>query len=277
MPKSGGGRVVRWIEGAKRHWIVVVPGALIAVIAACFTVIEAIQAGSNWYSNSLTYNSEYRNVEQMDVGLTRVRVEELFGTPTSSREICSAPPISMNCPRNLQDRFIVGVYSQSAYDLRVIYDDDRAVFFSVTSTKEDFKPEILSVFDVEEHRLGEATFADVFPPSPNRYQVFSYAQGIDYWELSFLGGAGDYRTYYLGYSDVGVPTEGFSPELASDLQNASNEGQKLQILEDFRRQARPNTYGFADSDNRDFEELMSVSNSFLWRALPLYEGVRNLY
>jgi hypothetical protein len=54
MPKSGGGRVVRWIEGAKRHWIVVVPGALIAVIAACFTVIEAIQAGSNWYSNSRT-------------------------------------------------------------------------------------------------------------------------------------------------------------------------------------------------------------------------------
>lgn len=225
-------------------------------------------------------STEISKVEQLDVGLSRVKVEEIFGTPMTARKVCSSD-IRESCPLNLRDKYTIHMYSFEAYDLRVIYDEDSIVFFAVTSKRKDFNPKFQPIPIAEKpenNKLGLASFTEIAPEEPTQYNLFRGASARNwYWETRYLGGAGRYLTFYLAYSSVGADTS-FSPENAdklATLDSTESEEQKTNILQSFRAYTVPNTYGFFKSDG-DFSELIETLDFFFLDAI-LYEGVDNLY
>lgn len=203
----------------------------------------------------------------------------------AERNICESGVVE--CPEKWKDWFRVSTYENSAYYLRVIYSGEKVVFYSVTSRKEDFRPEIVIIFSDDHKRLGDATFAGIVPAAygPDRVDMFLGTSRVAYWEITETGRPGNYQAYYLGHSSAGYSYE-FAVDPAAELAGAIDghtvDDSRRSILQAFREHSQPNTYGYFDDSSktvisRDFSELMNSDDMFLWRALPLYEGADPLF
>jgi hypothetical protein len=172
---------------------------------------------------------------------------------------------------------MVHSYSFDAYDLRILYDEESVRFFAVTTKRRDFNPTFAPLQiaqNEEDNKLGLGSFNQIISSEPSDFEIF---QGMGarswYWETHYLGGAGEYLTFYLGWSSVGAGSA-FVPEYAEALAQAS-EQERSEALSNFRVWSVPNTYGFYEED-ADFAELMSVADG-LFLASMLYEGQDDLY
>lgn len=284
MPNFQKSRVVTWIEKAKNHPVILIIVSLAAILTFILTILGQAQSIYKWYFNKFTYASEYDKLEKIRLGVSPLKVNEIFGTPTSTRKLCTSEIVS--CPERLKGKFRIDFYKHKAYYLRVISNDEQVVFYSITSRNADFKPEITTIFSDKVKRLSEATFADLLPPSdgPDQFDMFIGMSGVvAYWEVTELGRPGDYQAYYFGYSSAGYSGYEFSFDNASELQSIMyndtiDTSSKGQILDKFRSNSKPNTYGFFEDSSKnnssgDFGDLMKSEDLFLWRDLPLYEGV----
>lgn len=134
--------------------------------------------------------------------ISKVKVEELFGTPVTERRVCSGDMKSY-CPEAFLERYTISLYSQEDFDLRVIYDEDSVVFYTITSKSPTFNPPVLAPLYTDTFKLGITTYYSIMEGRPLNAGAYLTAGARNgYWEVTTFGaGAGpySYQTFFWAF------------------------------------------------------------------------------
>ena len=186
-------------------------------------------------SGAVAEDKYKEKLSEMMPGLSRRKVEELFGVPSFDARFEEANAHS-------------ATFVTPDYFLKVIFSkDEDVVFYSVTTRSEYFKPKI----PYSEMRLLQSKFSEI-GEAEHLYSYLS-SKHYEYAEKIYLGNPGNYRTLYLGYCSSGVypDVDGlFSPVVVDDY--------VADAWQHFRQSVGPNCYGVGDS-SEEGEELLLQS------------------
>jgi hypothetical protein len=190
------------------------------------------------------------------------------------------------------------IFVDSDYYVQAIDDQEKVVFFSVTTRTERFSPVLGTDFEFVDHpgtvSIGKDSFADIVT-APRGVFIAIGAHNFAYYEVYYLANPGNYLTYVLGLNEAGLggqedaasayfrfpviefdrainkfelmpnvrnpwQAETALPEMSADLRLAFDE---------FRKTARVNTFGIG-APFLDFSRLQGA------RIGPNYNQVRVL-
>ncbi len=234
--------IERVLKSAKRHPVVLLMVALAACTAFLTETPKDIGQIGRWLISGLTNRRELKLLEQIDTGLSRQKVENILGVPTTESK---------------SDRYDITTYVYPLYRLVLIYEHETVVAFSIMTRHRRFNPKILIGKD-HAARLGKSTFSEFIPGhlSVAKWEVSTVPKDIMYYETVYLGNAKNYETCLLAYSSsLGAKTK-FDEDAASWLDEIPmeiilnrkvnlTETQKQTYCKRLRKTSAPNIVGFS--------------------------------
>lgn len=172
------------------------------------------------------------------IGMGRSYAESLFGVAVVEIKHDFNDKIELN-------------YSFEKFYLQMLFDEKGALtFYSVVSRDDEFTPCIPRLNKC----LGDNTFAqmaqiDGIARSYPHTHIYSYltSKHYGYGEYLYLGNAGNFKNYYLGYNSLGVDYSRVYPFVKY---GSSNEQ-----WESFRAEHKPNAFGIGDIGSIDGDNL----------------------
>lgn len=230
------------LKSAKQHPIVL----LIVVLAACAAFLtetpkDVVQIG-RWLLLHSTDRGELKLLEQIDTGLSRRKVEDFLGVPTTELK---------------GGHYDTAAYVRPLYRIALIYERETVVAFSIMTRRRGFNPKIRVG---EDHLaiLGRTTFSEFLPShlSVVKWEASAVPKDIMYYEAVYLGNAKNYETCLLAYSwSLGAKTrfdqnavswlDEIPMEIILDREINLTENQKHAYCERLRKTSVPNIVGFS--------------------------------
>lgn len=202
------------------------------------------------FSEKNTDKPESR-IDKIFIGMGRPYADSLFGVPL----------VEIN---HEFDKTIELNYMFEKFYLQLVFTKSGSLtFYSVVSRDNDFSPCIPKL----EKCIGQNTFSqmakiDGFSGMHPHTYLYSYltSKHYGYGEYLYLGNAGDYHNYYLGYNSLGVDYSNIFP--------FTKFGKPDSEWESFREKYKPNSFGVGD--------MSSVNDDNLYYEIgPEYYTFRN--
>lgn len=236
--------VVRWIDRAKRHPVVVVVAAVLAVATSVTTAWALLGDTADLVDDLANPHGDlYGHVDLLKLDVTPEYVDRLLG-----------PPVSVMTPEATCGG--CGALSLRVYALeqdatvRALFEGSAMRMFLVTRVNPEVQPTI-RWRGVARGALGETSFAEAsrlteagsLPPTDASF--WPGAQRVNYVELFALGAPGKYEGLILGHSSEGASETAFDLDGAQDVADAYSEAAPELSAEAvrFRDLSEPNTYG----------------------------------
>lgn len=202
------------------------------------------------FSEKNTDKPESR-IDKIFIGMGRSYANILFGVPLVERNHEFDKTLELN-------------YMFDKFYLQLVFTKSGSLtFYSVVARDKDFSPCIPKL----EKCIGQNTFSqmakiDGFSGMYPHTYLYSYlsSKHYGYGEYLYLGNAGDYHNYYLGYNSLGVDYNNIFPFTKFGKSNSE--------WESFREKYKPNSFGVGD--------MSSVNDDNLYYEIgPEYYTFRN--
>lgn len=263
--------VVRWLEAAKRHPVVVIAVSIVAVLTFATTAWALARDTASLVGDIANpHGALYEQLEQLRLDVTPDYLDRALGPPTST-----LTP-EADCPA-------CGTLSLRLYEIeedvvvRALFEEGALRMYLVTRVNPDVRP-LIRWQEVEPGRLGEASFAEASDLTgdglliPTDVAFWPGAQRINYLEVFALGSPGNYEGLILGHSSAGVSDSPFDMTDAQTVADAYM--QTVHTLPPdavhFRQESRPNTFGTYRDDgpvaalirDADFAASIQIAGTF---------------
>ena len=191
-----------------------------------------------WRLPGIRHRTDYSRLQQLEIGMSQRKAEELFGIPSTER--------------NMVADFHVTTHETEYYRIVAVYKERELAAFSITTRDTGFTPPI-SLGDGHQ-RLGEALFTDFHVDSPDYWYGEWLPKDYLYYETSYLGNSLNYATCLLAFSHTqGAHTQadydaldwlGEVPIIMQhDIDVTLTEDERAEFGHRFRECSVPNTVG----------------------------------
>ncbi|MBG0741055.1 hypothetical protein IV500_16910 [Paeniglutamicibacter antarcticus] len=269
-PPATDSRFVRWIDGAKRHRLVVAATAALAVVtffATAFGYVgDSIQTISNWAN---PHRSQYEALAVLDLDLTPAYVESKLGQPNSIVNWC----VAMGCPASEpRDTVKIYIFNTPQYVVRAVFDSNSLALYAVTLMSADLQPPM--TFGESLGKLGTVTFEQAQGIHPTDAAIHMGPASSAYVEVLAGGRPAHYQGLFLAWAPAGWA----SSPMRWDMNGARTFDQASQLpggffdpttVSAFRAGSTPNTFG-RFRDNGGF--VASVAHHAVQLIPLLYTG-----
>jgi hypothetical protein len=244
VSSEGPPAVVRWIDRAKRHPVVVILAAVLAVATSVTTAWALLGNTADFVDDFANPHGDlYGQLDQLKLDVTPEYVDRALGPPAS---VMTPEATCGDC-----GALTLRVYPlDSDATVRALFEGSALRLFLVTRVNTEVRPAI-RWRGVARGALGETSFADAsrltedgsLPPTDASF--WPGAQRINYVEVFALGAPGKYEGLILGHSSEGASDSPFDLDGAQGVADAyvetapalSDEGVQ------FRDVSRPNLFG----------------------------------
>ena len=236
--------VVRWIDRAKRHPVVVILAAVLAVATSVTTAWALLGDTADFFDDLANPHGDlYGQVDQLKLDVTPEYVDRILGPPAS---VMSPEATCGDC----------GALSLRVYALerdatvRALFEGSALRMFLVTRVNTEVRPTI-RWRGAARGTLGETSFAEASRLTedgsvpPTDVSFWPGAQRINYVEVFALGAPGKYEGLILGHSSEGASDSPFDLDGAQDVVDAYLEAAPALSDEgvQFRDVSKPNLFG----------------------------------
>lgn len=185
--------------------------------------------GSDSASEGDSAQTAEENIDNIFIGMGKSYAKKLFGVPEVELKHEVDDSVEFN-------------YVFEKFYLQLIFDESESLkFYSIVSRDKEFHPCIPKL----NRCLGKNTFYEmsIVNGSSHKYShtyVYSYltSKHYGYGEYLYLGNAGNYQNYYLGFNSLGVDY--------GDTYPFTKYGKTDADWEDFRAKSKPNAFGIGD-------------------------------
>jgi hypothetical protein len=257
------------IESAKRHPVVVVVCAVVAVAGFVFTVADQPTRASG---RSNAHGEEYAALDSLDLDTTPQFLEDNFGRAQKSIDLCRYRP----CPPPVRNSLRMYIYKSRDFAVRAVFEDQSLELYAVTVMSPELAPR-MKWLGYDLGKLGEATSRQALLAAdnigPTDIAVFMGPNSAAYADVVSVGAPGHYRGLFLAWAPDGNggPKLSFALDAAQRLAIAQATGAPMRprLVARFRSGTTPNTFGqFRDDGGyvgtlaQDADKLISL----------LYEG-----
>jgi hypothetical protein len=236
--------VVTAIERAKRHPIVIVVGTVVGLLIFLTTVGDLYGRMSDvvhdWRN---PYDEDYKQLAELDLGVTPDYLDEWLGKPRRSVELCR----ELSCPPEAEDQtLIMNMYESKLVTVRAIFVDSGLEWYAVTLLSDELEPP-MTWLDHNLGTLGRVTYAEALEVpgvEPTDVDMFLGPQSSAYVEILAAGAAADYRGLILASAPTGWSGAGsFDRESAEAVMQLNEATYDAGVAGPFRSKSRPNTFG----------------------------------
>lgn len=274
VPKGGSPRtsaLVRSIDAAKRHPVVVVAVTLVAVATFATTTWGIVRGTADVIDRRLRPHEDlYAQIEQLRLDVTPEHVDGILGPPDSvvdPRADCGGcRGLSLRIYRLDRDATV-----------RALFDGSTLGMFLVTGVDPDVEPQIRWQ-ETARGALGDTSFAEASAltddgtVTPTDVAFWPGAQRITYTEVFALGAPGNYEGLMLAHTTEGASTTPWDSDDAQAVADSFEEPAADLPADgvEFRRVSGPNTFGTFRDDGRvgelvreaDFVTSMLVAGTY---------------
>lgn len=232
------------IERAKRHPIVVVAVAIVAVLVFLSTVGDLYSrisgAVHDWRN---PHDEDYKQLAELDLGVTPDYLEGWLGKARRSFDVCR----EMSCPPQAKDQtLIMNMYESDLVAVRALFVDSSLEWYAVTLRSEELAPP-MTWLGHNLGTLGRVTYAEALKvpkTEPTDVDMFLGPQSSAYVEIVAAGAPARYRGLILASAPTGWSGPGsFDLESADDVMKLNEAPYNAELARAFRSMSRPNTFG----------------------------------
>lgn len=190
-------------------------------------------------------------LDSIFIGMGKPYVEKLFGTPIVEL-------------KHELDSLTETNYKFEKFYLQFIFSKSGSVqFYSVVSRSESFKPCIPTINKCLGNTFAEIARSNEMDASFEHNYLYSYltSKHYGYGEYLYLGNAGNYQNFYLGFNSLGAMYNDIHPFTLNERNRAE--------WDEFRNKYMPNSYGVG--------EIGAISDDQLYYEIgPEFYTFRNL-
>jgi len=187
-------------ERIKKSNLAIVIGVILFALSSLITITNGFAVIANYYSETLGEKRALLNsISQLSGGVNIKHFDTILGSPVF---------------KNVrQEKFLEYIYVNKYFYIQAVTDqNEKVIFYSVTTREKDFNPEIpFGDWDEETGKqanviLGETTFTEL-NDTPEIYANFRGAHNHFYTEGYWTGNPGGYRSYFFSLNESGYENQ----------------------------------------------------------------------
>lgn len=251
--EKSGTDVAGAIERLKRHPVIAVTLALVALVSFTLTVTDQFTRIRGWFA------VEPNPLASLELDSRPAFLEQHFGVAKRAVDLCK----EIACPGNAPDNLRMYVHETNGITLRAVFQGESLELYAVTVNRADVTPEMKWLGHDLGH-LGKATFSEILnrakATTPTDTALFMGARSVAYAEVFAPGAPGHYRGLLLAWAPDGYGGQGMRFDL--DSAHELREGNAAALAR-FRSGTTPNTFGEFRDDGGYVGEMVTDADQLI--------------